>query len=700
MKKVLIILVVSFLLVSVNMCLGQSWEWANPLPQGNTLNSVFFTDSMHGWAVGKYGTVLKYENGKWNVMPKLTTQNLNSVSFLNSSIGCIVGDSGTIFHYDGANWIAQNSPTNSDLNSVFYVDANNIWVAGGNYLHGNGVILKYDGNQWVIQQSFPDYTLNSICIINKNLGWVVGEENNSYFGVILKYDGKIWAKQLDTNSIVGAYNLKSVFFIDSTHVWATGNDLLRYDGKQWFVQDTVPYNSICMLDTNSGWAVGDNVAGPYIPPTGANIGWYNGKTWQEYNYDGPSFNLLNAVYFTDKNHGWAVGAFGIMLNYDGIKWTRQSVDSIAALTFYFPKPNHGWALGTTKSNPLDTRILKYDNGKWSFPDNNFINGGFGYFLDSNHVWSIGGEGIFKYNGKSWIQQSITASSGQLLSIYMADTTHGWVGCDNGILKYNGHQWNMDYSCNVCQIFSINGTDTNNVWADNLYYNGKQWEPQTFNLNPLSIYFLDKNHGWAVGRWGEISKYDGKIWTAQNSGTSNDLWSVFFTDTMHGWAVGENGTILKYNGTQWIHQISPFDGCVYQDINTRFFTVYFSDSLNGWISGTWYNPSYGTVLRTSSGGGIWTEIKEPKVQSSMFKVQCYPNPANQQTAISYQLSSKTFVNISIYDLIGNQVSSLINKEQEKGDYKIEFDAEKLNDGIYFCKLQAGGSSITKKIVVVH
>ena len=476
----------------------------NPYPQGNTLNSVFFTDSTHGWAVGDYGTVIKYENGKWNLIPKMTTQNLNSVSFLDSSNGYIVGDYGLIFHYDGAKWIAQKSPTTSNLNSVFCFDANNIWVAGGNTLYDNsGVILKYDGNQWIIQQSFPDYSLNSICIINKKLGWVVGGEAYYYnFGIILRYDGKIWTKELDTNSIYDALDLKSISFIDSTHVWAAGSQwLLKFDGKQWFFQDSGSYNSVCMLDTNTGWAVGSPFYAPFFfSPTP--ISKFNGKNWINYNYENDGIDSLaglNSVYFTNKNHGWAVGWNGTILNYNGIKWTRQSVDSIDMSTFYFTKPNHGWAIGVTQANP-NPGLLKYDNGKWSF--NSLILGWKGYILDSNHVWSLGSSCIYKYNGKNLIEQNIPPMCGALLSIYMADTTHGWVGCGNGILKYDGKQWNLDIST-TDQVFAIFGTDKNNVWADNKNYNGKTWDTNYFHLFAYSIYFVDKNHGWVVGELGDI-----------------------------------------------------------------------------------------------------------------------------------------------------------------------------------------------------
>ena len=106
-----------------------------------------------------------------------------------------------------------------------------------------------------------------------------------------------------------------------------------------------------------------------------------------------------------------------------------------------------------------------------------------------------------------------------------------------------------------------------------------------------------------------------------------------------------------------------------------------------------NYIYSNVFSTKTAGINYLSNKN-------FEISIYPNPVSSLIVVSYSLSEKTNVSLNIYDLIGNQVSSLVNKEQGKGENKIEFNTEKLNNGIYFCKLQAGSSSMTKKIVVVH
>ena len=80
-------------------------------------------------------------------------------------------------------------------------------------------------------------------------------------------------------------------------------------------------------------------------------------------------------------------------------------------------------------------------------------------------------------------------------------------------------------------------------------------------------------------------------------------------------------------------------------------------------------------------------------------QNYPNPFNPSTVISYALPSQSYVTIKVYDILGNEVASLVNKEQAEGEYKITFDANNLSSGIYFYKLTAGNFVNTMKMILL-
>jgi len=80
-------------------------------------------------------------------------------------------------------------------------------------------------------------------------------------------------------------------------------------------------------------------------------------------------------------------------------------------------------------------------------------------------------------------------------------------------------------------------------------------------------------------------------------------------------------------------------------------------------------------------------------------QNYPNPFNPSTKIRYQVASTNPVNLKIYDVLGNEVATLVNEVQPNGNYEVEFNASGLASGTYFYKLQSGEFIQTKKMVLI-
>ncbi|MEO8513665.1 MAG: T9SS type A sorting domain-containing protein [Ignavibacteria bacterium] len=80
-------------------------------------------------------------------------------------------------------------------------------------------------------------------------------------------------------------------------------------------------------------------------------------------------------------------------------------------------------------------------------------------------------------------------------------------------------------------------------------------------------------------------------------------------------------------------------------------------------------------------------------------QNYPNPFNPSTKISYQLPNAGNVKISIYDALGQNVSVLVNKSQNAGNYSIEWNAGNLPSGVYIYKIEAGSFTDSKKMILV-
>ncbi|MBS4027996.1 MAG: T9SS type A sorting domain-containing protein [Ignavibacteriales bacterium] len=99
------------------------------------------------------------------------------------------------------------------------------------------------------------------------------------------------------------------------------------------------------------------------------------------------------------------------------------------------------------------------------------------------------------------------------------------------------------------------------------------------------------------------------------------------------------------------------------------------------------------------GVLSKENGEKEIPSEFTLEQNYPNPFNPVTVIRYQLPVNSVVQLKIYDVLGKEVTTLVNGYEEAGYKSVEFDAGKLSSGIYFYKLIAGSYVATKKLAVM-
>jgi outer membrane protein assembly factor BamB len=96
----------------------------------------------------------------------------------------------------------------------------------------------------------------------------------------------------------------------------------------------------------------------------------------------------------------------------------------------------------------------------------------------------------------------------------------------------------------------------------------------------------------------------------------------------------------------------------------------------------------------------TGINEIYLKSNSYKLnQNFPNPFNPSTKISYEISQRGIVTLKVFDILGNEVAILVNKELPAGEYEVEFSATGLPSGIYFYQLKAGNFIITKKMLLL-
>jgi len=141
------------------------------------------------------------------------------------------------------------------------------------------------------------------------------------------------------------------------------------------------------------------------------------------------------------------------------------------------------------------------------------------------------------------------------------------------------------------------------------------------------------------------------------------------------------------------------------------------------TGTWYDYLSGSTVDISSAPiplapgefHIYTSSPLPAPDTSVvtgikgndFSVktfsldQNYPNPFNPSTTIKYQISKSSFVTLKIYDVLGREVTTLVNTKQQAGRYSVQLSAtdHQLSSGVYFYQLKAGSFISTKKMILL-
>ena len=203
------------------------------------LNSIYFTNSQNGWAVGREGIILHTDDGgdNWDAQSCDINDCLNEVFFMDSNQGWIAGGPGAglgiIYHTvnGGVNWDVLysdtiNLPAPIYFNDVCFTDADNGWAVG----YGSWFMHTDDGGEtWDYQGFLEDYTVSSIQFLDSLRGWAVGGKyycTGQYQCTILSTNngGNTWTEQINT---YGTPPLKDVYFTDTLNGYAAGGGLIH-----------------------------------------------------------------------------------------------------------------------------------------------------------------------------------------------------------------------------------------------------------------------------------------------------------------------------------------------------------------------------------------------------------------------------------------------------------------------------------------
>ena len=736
MKRLFLSIFVMMISITNLTAQYDGWKWVNPLPQGNTILCIQYLTENRIMAIGEAGSVMISDDGgtTWDFKGSGTFNTLYDFFFVNAATGFIVGDGGIILMTtdEGNHWSTLVSGINESLRSVWFSDQSNGYAVGA-----NGKILKTTdaGAAWYVLSTWSTTQLNDICFVDPTTGFIAGNQDsilkttdagNSWYGVSwgLSMSAELINfsfTSVDTGYILLNYN--GFYFLSKT----------VDSGENWIIQSQVgssPKN-IYFINSQTGFAPTNS--GSVLKTTDAGLNWVTQYT----NNDEP----LYSIYFFDEISGVAAGKYGALCTTTngGDEWEYESPWIIGDLYSLCITPSgFGYALGLEESKKT-TKVPNGNNNDYSgsmidqyriyrsmdlinwFPSPGisghalrqmiFINDSLGF------ICTMEGD-LYKTTnfGSSWLRQNPPVYGLRSLS-FTNDSTGFSVGDDGLIIKTtnggtnwfeqtSGTTYDLRYvffpSHDTGYVIGTYGESDNPFAVYKTTNGGNQWfmTYTASTTSPRKMYFLDTFTGFAVGYFGLVMKTTdgGYNWFNQNSGTSENLNTVHFPSADTGYIVGNNGVILKTTngGEIWFRQKSNCGN----DLKSCVFTR----ADDGIAIG-----EHGTILRTTNGGMTFI-VEQPGLQrpTKVILNQNYPNPFNPSTTIRYQLPANAKVSVKIYNTLGQEVATLVDKREVAGTHTVQWNGKDrhgnvVSSGMYLYRIDAvsekGKFVQTKKMVLI-
>ncbi|KAB2880549.1 T9SS type A sorting domain-containing protein [bacterium] len=586
-------------------------------------------------------------------------------------------------------------------------------------------LVKFDGTQYSIytptNSGLPPFNINGIAVDNHSNIWLATD------GGLVKFDRTQWTIYDSSNSTLdGSYlSCVKVGFDEKVYVVESSYKLHIFNGFSWSVQTIASYGYVeCITTDQSG-----NV---YMGGGRTGIIKFDGDNYTTFNtsYYGQDDDV-NQLAVDDQGNVWSAGnGYGLTkLTSSGIAFYGYEVLSDDIHCIDIDRKGNKW-FGT------DLGLSRFDGSTWQ--TYNFSNSGlpandiraialdrqdnlwlsvrwpWGYY-EYDEPYIFNGDtlegGLAHFDGENWTvynKHNSDLPSLRIDAIHVDKNGIVWIGTqDAGLVKFDGSTFSSYAPSNSLFVSTIASDPSGVLWIGTnvgiSVWDQKNWTSYTVNNSGLNsnairkIVIDKKNTKWIATGAGLVS-FDGSKWTAYGSTnspmTSIDIRSVEIDYNDRIWIAtqGIAHELICFDGENWT-KYTIDAGYPWEDLNY----IIKADTRNVWLA------MEGEILVFNQNGSV--ELNAPGVPPEILKLnQNFPNPFNPETTIRYDLPADGKVTLKIYNILGQEIRTLVNRKELAGTYQVVWNGtndrgSRVSSGLYFYRLQIDKTAKTRKLLLV-
>jgi ligand-binding sensor domain-containing protein len=724
MKKLLVFFLSGFLVFLSAIAISSADEWNLYMPCNDV--SSYVQDGDYIWWTGRYG-IVQY-NRLDGTHQLYTSKDYGEGQFWTASAVApngakwFVEGSGLILRFDSSGWKAFKELAN--INSIAFDPGGTAWFGT---LHG---AASYDGFTWRRYGATDGFTDNKV------LTGVSDKKGNIWFGTekdgLFRFDGDTWTKVTVSADSLPTVAIKNLVCDENGVIWTNIRDIIySFDGTAWNVvpipKIEYPESIHCFVpDRKGGIWIGTRVDLVYIHGGERTV-----YTAANSSLAGAPNEEVHALLIDTDGVLWVSQWFSTetlfhlgLSRFDGNNWSRVKIPMPVGNKTYsvvVDSDNVKWF--TTSSLQTGHPLASFDGVAWKYY--NEADGLAGTWVnsitldDEGRKWFCAGKGVSCFDGKSWT--NYTAENGlpgnQARKGAVDHDGIGWFELDTGLHSFDGHTWTswndsvlardvdgyglVNISCIAVDRNNIKWFGTNSDGV--LSFDGVAWRHYTkddgLSGNVINCITVDHDNVIWVGT-GVMEPeagaccFDGNTWTSFEYAKQ----TIFFGIT--GIAVDEanvkwfvSHSLYSFDGTTWKAYSEPTWGDTYN-------CIAIDKDGTKWLGGV----RMGVLSFRETDGASTGVITADALPKGFAILGNSPNPFNPSTTISFSLPAAGKANLTIYDITGRKVRTLISGQMSAGNHSANWDGRDesgipVSSGVYFVHLRAESASTAARMLLL-